>query len=105
MSTAPKTPMLKAAGLWAKSSVKGGQYLTGRLGGMKVQILENRDRQKDDDLSHHFFAEAAPRPDRQERTDHQRPQPSHRCRLPAVVSGDRATGAGFRRTCNVTATF
>jgi hypothetical protein len=24
--------MLKAAGLWAKTSVKGGQYLTGRLG-------------------------------------------------------------------------
>jgi hypothetical protein len=28
------SPMLKAAGLWAKSSVKGGQYLTGRLGGV-----------------------------------------------------------------------
>jgi hypothetical protein len=28
--------MLKAAGLWQKTSVKGGQYLTGRLGGVKV---------------------------------------------------------------------
>jgi hypothetical protein len=32
------TPMLKAAGLWAKTSVKGGQYLIGRLCGVKVLI-------------------------------------------------------------------
>ena len=67
-------PMLKAAPLWAKTSVKGGQYLTGRLGGVKVLILENRDRKTDDDPSHHlFFAEA---PDRrqgaQERGEGQR---------------------------------
>ena len=37
-------PMLKAAGLWAKTSVKGGQYFTGRLGGVKVLVMENRDR-------------------------------------------------------------
>ena len=56
------SPMLKAAGLWAKSSVKGGQYLTGRLGGVKVLVMENRDRQSDDDPSHHlFFVEAADR--------------------------------------------
>ena len=36
-------PMLKAAGLWAKTSVKGGQYLTGRLGGVKVLVMENWD--------------------------------------------------------------
>src|SRR3954462_9318241 len=54
--------MLKAAGLWAKTSVKGGQYLTGRLGGVKVLVMENRDRQTDDDPSHHlFFVEAADR--------------------------------------------
>jgi hypothetical protein len=76
MTTQPKpAPLIKAAPLWAKSSVKGGQYLTGRLGGMKVLILENRDRKTDDDPSHHlFFAEA---PDRrqqatQERGDGQR---------------------------------
>jgi hypothetical protein len=60
MSTAPKTPMLKAAGLWAKSSVKGGQYLTGRLGGVKVLVMENRDRQSDDDPSHILFFVEAP---------------------------------------------
>jgi hypothetical protein len=62
--------MLKAAGLWAKTSVKGDQYLTGRLGGVKVLILENRDWQSDEELSRHlFFAEAPDRPyDGQERT-------------------------------------
>ena len=58
------TPMLKASGLWVKTSAKGGRYLTGRLGGVKVLILANRDRQSDDDPSHHlFFAEA---PDRRQ---------------------------------------
>jgi hypothetical protein len=71
MNTSPKpSPLLKAAPLWAKSSVKGGQYLTGRLGGVKILILENRDRQTEDDPSHHlFFAEAAPRQGGQERGD------------------------------------
>jgi hypothetical protein len=31
------SPMLKATGLWAKTSVKGGQYLTGRLGCLSEQ--------------------------------------------------------------------
>jgi hypothetical protein len=70
-------PMLKAAGLWAKTSVKGGQYLTGRLGGMKVLILENRDRQTDDEPSHHLFFVEAPdrRQGAQERGDGQRAPP------------------------------
>jgi hypothetical protein len=63
------TPMLKAGGLWAKTSAKGGRYLTGRLGGVKVLILANRDRQSDDDPSHHlFFVEAPDR--RQGRQEH-----------------------------------
>jgi hypothetical protein len=56
-------PMLKAAGLWAKTSVKGGQYLTGRLGGVKVLVMENRDRKSDDPSHHLFFVEA---PDRRQ---------------------------------------
>jgi hypothetical protein len=46
-------PMLKAAGLWAKSS----QYLIGRLGGVKVLVLvlENRDRKSDDHPLHHLL--------------------------------------------------
>jgi hypothetical protein len=49
------TPMLKAGGLWAKTSAKGGRYLTGRLGGVKVLILPNKDRQDDNDPSHLLF--------------------------------------------------
>jgi hypothetical protein len=52
--------MLRAAGLWQKSSVKGGQYLTGRLGGVKVLVMENRDRQSDEDPSHTLFFVEAP---------------------------------------------
>jgi hypothetical protein len=47
--------MLKAAGLWTKTSVKGSQYFTGRLGGVKMLILENRDRQSNDAPSHHLI--------------------------------------------------
>ena len=69
MNNAPN--VLKAAGLWSKTSAKGGQYLTGRLGAMKVLILENRDRQNDDDPSHQlFFVEA---PDRRQGAQ-ERPQ-------------------------------
>ena len=60
--------MLKAAGLWVKTSAKGGQYLTGRFGGVKVLVMENRDRHSDDDPSHIlYFVEAQER--RQERGD------------------------------------
>ena len=55
MNNASNGPMLKAAGLWQKTSIKGGQYLTGRLGAMKVLVMENRDRKSDDDPSHHLF--------------------------------------------------
>jgi hypothetical protein len=61
-------PMLKATGLWQKTSVKGGQYLTGRLGGVKVLVMENRDRKTDDDPSHTLFVAEAP-DRRQERGD------------------------------------
>src|SRR5690349_5693922 len=52
--------MLKAAGLWAKTSNSGKRYLTGRLGGVKVLILENRDRQGDNDPTHNLFFVEAP---------------------------------------------
>jgi hypothetical protein len=61
MTTSPKSSLLlKAAPLWAKSSVKGGQYLTGRLGGMKILVMENRERKSDNDPSHHLFFTEAP---------------------------------------------
>jgi hypothetical protein len=59
-SNSNNSPMIKAAGLWQKTSVKGGQYLTGRLGGLKVLIMENRERKSDDDPSHTLFVAEAP---------------------------------------------
>ncbi len=95
------SPLLKAAHLWAKSSVKGGQYLTGRLGGVKVLILENRDRHSDDDPSHHlFFVEA---PDRRQGAG-ERPQERSRGagvtnppRTPQTPSAAQRTGVPGHR--------
>jgi hypothetical protein len=53
-------PMLKAGGLWAKTSAKGGRCVSRRLGGVKTLILANRDCQNDDDPSHHLFFVEAP---------------------------------------------
>jgi hypothetical protein len=47
--------MLKAAGLWQKTSAKGNVYWVGRLGGVKILILENRDRDAENEPSHHLF--------------------------------------------------
>jgi hypothetical protein len=55
MSGGNKGPMLKAGGLWAKTSANGGRYLSGRLDGVKVLILANRDRQSDNDPSHILY--------------------------------------------------
>jgi hypothetical protein len=105
MSGGNNSPMLKAAGLWAKSSVKGGQYLTGRLGGVKVLVLENRNRQGDDDPSHHlFFVEAAPRQGGQERGDGaqlpltgQRPSQPQRSGVQGHAGNGREEGPPWER--------
>jgi hypothetical protein len=55
-----KSPMLNVAGLWAKTSVKGGQYLTGRLGRLKVLVMENRDWKSGDDPRHILYFVEAP---------------------------------------------
>src|SRR4051812_17226346 len=56
---AMNTPM-KAASLRAKTSSGGKRYLTGRVGGVRVLILENRDRRGDDDPTHNLFFVEAP---------------------------------------------
>src|SRR4051812_15923546 len=95
-NNSPKSsPLIKAAPLWAKSSAKGGQYLTGRLGGMKVLILENRERQSDDDPSHHLFFAEAPnrRQGAQERGEGRRAEPT----LPPAGQGPSAAHrSGFQ---------
>jgi hypothetical protein len=63
MSAPGSATMLKAAGLWRKESAKGNTYWAGRLGGVKILILENRDRQDENEPSHHlFFVEGTSRP-------------------------------------------
>jgi hypothetical protein len=47
--------MLKAAGLWERTSAKGARYFSGRLGGVKLLILENRDRSGASEPSHYLF--------------------------------------------------
>ena len=54
--------MLTAAKLWRRTSAKGTDYFAGRLGGVKVLVMENRPRHGDDDATHVLlFAEAPPR--------------------------------------------
>jgi hypothetical protein len=48
-------PLLRATGLWAKTSKNGRRYLTGRLGGLRVLILENHDRDKGEDAPTHLL--------------------------------------------------
>jgi hypothetical protein len=51
-------PMLKATGLWRRTSAKGADYFAGRLGQVKIVILENWDRQAETDPTHWlYFAE------------------------------------------------
>jgi hypothetical protein len=42
--TGTSAPMLLAAKLWEKVSAKGNRYFIGRLGGVRILILENRSR-------------------------------------------------------------
>lgn len=55
-------PMLKAAALWEKTSSAGSRYFVGRWGGVKILILENRDRGEGDPTHHLFITEAAEKP-------------------------------------------
>ena len=54
MIGAPSAKLL-AAKLWEKTSAAGNRYFAGRLGGVKILILENRDRAGEDEPSHHLF--------------------------------------------------
>jgi hypothetical protein len=60
------SPLLKAAGLWRKKSASGNEYFVGRLGGVRIVILQNRDAARDSEPDFHlFFAERredAPQP-------------------------------------------
>lgn len=54
------TAMLKAAGIWEKISAKGNRYFVGRLGGVRILILENRVRGTEGEPDFHlFFADSS----------------------------------------------
>ncbi len=63
------SPLLQAARLWEKTSGRGTRYMSGRLGGVKIVILPNRDYVEGDPANGHthtlFFQDgstSAPRP-------------------------------------------
>ena len=47
------SPLLQAARLWERTSGKGTRYMSGRLGGVKVVILPNRDYAEGDPVNGH----------------------------------------------------
>jgi hypothetical protein len=63
--------MLQAAKLWARQSARGTDYLSGRLGGVKVVIMPNRDFAEGDPANSHthilFFADGSPTQPSQQR--------------------------------------
>ena len=63
----PSAPMLRAAGLWRKTSAAENEYFAGRLGGVKIVILVNRDRGEDESQPTHylFFVDGEKRPEGQ----------------------------------------
>jgi hypothetical protein len=75
------TPMLRATGPWKRTSAKGADYFAGRLGGVKIVILENREsgRTESDPTHYLFFAEpTSPTGNSAQRHDGARPTPAPR---------------------------
>jgi hypothetical protein len=53
-------PLIPACRLWERTSSAGNPYLVGRLGGLRILVLQNRDRQGEDDASHVLVVTTAP---------------------------------------------
>jgi hypothetical protein len=95
--------MLCAAGLWRKTSVAGNEYFVGRLGGVKILILTNRDRGKDESRpTHHlYFAEATERPGGETRGEGRGGSPSAGSRAHAPRRAERSPGCAPARPNSV----
>jgi hypothetical protein len=79
------SPLLQAARLWERTSVKGTRYMSGRLGGVKLVILPNRDYLEGDQANGHthtlFFQDGSstqPRPTTAERAPAEKREPRPR---------------------------
>jgi hypothetical protein len=93
----PNETLLKAGPLWAKTSARGNRYLVGRLGGVKVMILENRDRQDENDPTHTLFFAPAPERPRQTGADTPRSTGAAPGRSSSSGGGDRPPNDRQRR--------
>jgi hypothetical protein len=86
--------LLQAARLWEKTSGKGTRYMQGRLGGVKLVILPNRDYVEGDPVNGHthvlFFQNGSstqPRPAPAAPAE-QREQPQKADRRDQLFEGD-----------------
>lgn len=52
--------LLRAARLWAKVSGKGRPYMVGRMGGLRVLVMENAERTSEKDPTHWLLFGPAP---------------------------------------------
>jgi len=56
--------LLQAARLWERTSARGTRYMSGRLGGVRVVIMPNRDFAEDDSANSHthilYFQDGTP---------------------------------------------
>jgi hypothetical protein len=68
----PDNALLKATGLWRKTSKNNRDYLVGRLGGLRVLIFENADAGEGDPTHFLMLGEAEQRPAQPQRTDNGR---------------------------------
>ena len=109
------TDLIKAAKLWAKTSAKtGGTYYVGRMGGCRVLVLENRDRQGEDEPTHWLMiGDAEAGQERPQVRPERRPQspdpgdgrvstsaPSANRSASSVACGDGWRGSQYRRPAN-----
>ena len=76
------SPLLQAARLWEKTSGRGTRYMQGRLGGVKLVILPNRDYVEGDPANGHthnlFFQDGSstqPRPADRAPAERREPRP------------------------------
>jgi hypothetical protein len=81
------SPLLQAARLWERTSARGTTYMSGRLGGVKVVIMPNRDFAADEPANSHthilFFQDgstSAPRPAERAPAEKREPRPRQAAR-------------------------
>ena len=84
MTGLPSTKLL-AAKLWERTSAAGNRYFAGRLGGVKLLILENRERDGEDDP---FFVDGEKQPKQAETARAPAPSARRRAAYPPSRSNE-----------------